>query len=125
MITKYRTPRNRYFGHEKVHACQFERETDKCLFDAKGRKTMKENSYEIFHDTEDKANAHIEMLRINSERKKSLQRINDCAVGLLDSLVSVTETLETVCENCGWLKSDFPQIAKARAVIAEAKGDKS
>lgn len=61
--------------------------------------------------------------RIAEQIKQDRRR--NAAPKLIESLESITETLETVCENCGWLKSDFPQIAKARAVIAEAKGDKS
>jgi hypothetical protein len=126
MITKYRTPCRRYWGLVDVKEVEFARETDKCLFDAKGRKTLKCSDWEMYHDTREQAQAHINSLMAEHKRKESDERIRKAAPQLLDALEEITEMYCAMINSgdCGnWNPETDKEVIKSRAAIAAAKGE--
>jgi hypothetical protein len=130
MITKYRTPCRRCLGLEDVKEVEFARETDKCLFDAKGRKTLKRSDWEMYHDTREQAQAHINSLMAEHKRKDSDERIRKAAPQLLEALELAREFISNGIE-LGYIRmpdQDTPDSAHKTlplidAAIAAAKGE--
>lgn len=117
MITKYRSPGRRSWGGDKVEEFKFERETEKCLFDSRGNKTLKVQDWAVYHDTREQAQAHLDSLNAERNRRISEERIRNAAPALLEALEDALKTAEF--ENHpfrSWHE-------KARAAIAAAKGE--
>lgn len=85
MIVKYLATR----WDSKPTRREFERQTDRCLFDAKGRRTNKVSSYERYFDTEEEAQAYIDANNAARKSEKDMARIRDSAPALLEALEGV------------------------------------
>ncbi len=129
MIEKWLTPAKRSVGNYPPIKKVFARETEKMLFDDRGRKTLKRNDYQIYHDTEQQAIKHMAMLFSQEKARSDSQRIKESAPALLQALDGIMAIVNDSRGVAGFhlngntaLWEEFEEIDAALAAIAEARG---
>ena len=108
--------------NRQPHAKEFVRETEHCLFDARGRKTMKRNSYESWHETAEEVQAMIDARNESEKQQEALELKRMAAPALYEVLIAVEFGIKSELALQG-NKAWAGLLADVQAVLAQARGE--